>query len=95
MWSVGCFYGTGQELVKKAYEDSEKSGKCYEAYVNLVLDLEKIEEEKQMNAIGMYSILGRLDRLEKIVFETVDDTSDILTRLRNLEKAVLQPAEGE
>lgn len=95
MWSVGCFYGTGQELVKKAYEDSEKSGKCYEAYVNLVLDLEKIEEEKQMNAIGMYSILERLDRLEKIVFETVDDTSDILTRLRNLEKAVLQSAEGE
>ncbi|MCD3373103.1 hypothetical protein [Streptococcus equi] len=36
-----------------------------------------------MNAIGMYSILERLDRLEKIVFETVDDTSDILTRLRN------------
>ncbi|CAW93224.1 phage protein [Streptococcus equi subsp. equi] len=27
-----------------------------------------------MNAIGMYSILERLDRLEKIVFETVDDT---------------------
>lgn len=48
-----------------------------------------------MNAIGMYSILERLDRLEKTVFETVDDTSDILTRLRNLEKAVLQPTEGE
>lgn len=32
--------------------------------------------------------LERIDRLEKIVFEIVDDTSDILTRLRNLEKAV-------
>ncbi|HEL0797493.1 polymer-forming cytoskeletal protein [Streptococcus equi subsp. zooepidemicus] len=43
MWRVGCFYGTGEELVKKAYEDNEKSGRCYEAYVNLVLELEKIE----------------------------------------------------
>ena len=43
MWKVGCFYGTGQELIKKAYEDSEQSGKCYEAYVNLVLGLEKLD----------------------------------------------------
>ena len=44
MWKVGCFYGTGQELIEKAYEDSEKSGKCYEAYVNLVLELEKLDD---------------------------------------------------
>ena len=44
MWKVGCFYGTGAELIAKAYEDSELSGKCYEAYVNLVSDLEKIGE---------------------------------------------------
>ena len=43
MWTVGCFYGTGQELIKKAYADSENSGKHYEAYVNLVTELEKIE----------------------------------------------------
>ena len=42
MWKVGCFYGTGQELIEKAYQDSEQSGKCYEAYVNLVLELEKL-----------------------------------------------------
>ena len=42
MWKVGCFYGTGQELIEKAYQDSEKSGKCYEAYVNLVLEFEKL-----------------------------------------------------
>lgn len=24
MWSVGCFYGTGEELIEKAYKDSEK-----------------------------------------------------------------------
>ena len=32
-WKVGCFYGTGEELIAKAYKDSEKSGKCYEAIV--------------------------------------------------------------
>lgn len=32
-WKVGCFYGTGDELIKKAYDDSEASGKCYEAIV--------------------------------------------------------------
>ena len=33
MWKVGCFYGSGDELIKKAYADSELSGKCYEAIV--------------------------------------------------------------
>ena len=36
MWSVGCFYGTGEELIKKAYEDSEISGREYERIVNYV-----------------------------------------------------------
>lgn len=36
MWSVGCFYGTGEELIKKAYEDSEKNGREYERVVNYV-----------------------------------------------------------
>ena len=43
MWEVGCFYGTGAELIAKAYKDSEVSGKHYESYVNLVLELEKID----------------------------------------------------
>ena len=43
MWKVGCFYGTGQELIEKAYADSELSGKCYEAYVKLVEQLEEIQ----------------------------------------------------
>ncbi|MCI6871592.1 hypothetical protein [Streptococcus hyointestinalis] len=42
MWKVGCFYGTGEELIEKAYADSELSGKCYEAYVKLVEQLENI-----------------------------------------------------
>lgn len=36
MWSVGCFYGTGEELIEKAYKDSEKSGREYERVVNYV-----------------------------------------------------------
>ena len=49
-WVVGCFYGTGEELVKKAYADSELSGKCYEAIVRAVETIEaakaEVEEEK-------------------------------------------------
>ena len=44
-WSVGCFYGTGEELVAKAFNDSELSGKCYEAAVKFVEELERIKNE--------------------------------------------------
>ena len=33
MWRVGCFYGTGEELIKKAYADSKESGDKYKAIV--------------------------------------------------------------
>ena len=33
MWKVGCFYGTGEQLIEKAYNDSEKSGREYEKIV--------------------------------------------------------------
>ena len=36
MWSVGCFYGTGEELIKKAYADSEKKGREYARIVKYV-----------------------------------------------------------
>ena len=36
MWSVGCFYGTGEELIKKAYKDSELIGREYERVVRYV-----------------------------------------------------------
>lgn len=36
MWSVGCFYGTGNELIAKAYKDSESSGREYERIVKYV-----------------------------------------------------------
>lgn len=48
MWRVGCFYGTGEELIKKAYADSEKSGREYERivkYVESILADEKKNKE--------------------------------------------------
>ena len=36
MWSVGCFYGTGEELIKKAYDSFELSGIQYEKIVKYV-----------------------------------------------------------
>jgi hypothetical protein len=36
MWSVGCFFGTGKELIKSAYADSEKNGIEYERVVKYV-----------------------------------------------------------
>ena len=36
MWSVGCFYGTGEGLIAKAYKDSEISGREYERVVKYV-----------------------------------------------------------
>lgn len=35
-WKVGCFYGTGEELIAKAYEDSELSGREYKRVVDYV-----------------------------------------------------------
>ena len=45
-WKVGCFYGTGDELVRKAYSDSELSGKCYEAIVRAVEAIEAAKESE-------------------------------------------------
>ena len=45
MWCVDNFIGTGDKLIKKAYQESELSGKMYEMYVNLVIEQEKVEQE--------------------------------------------------
>lgn len=44
MWSVGCFFGTGEELIAKAYKDSELSGREYERVVNYVKSI--LEDSK-------------------------------------------------
>ena len=47
MWRVGCFYGTGEELIKKAYADSEKSGREYERIVKYVESILADEEKNK------------------------------------------------
>lgn len=42
MWAVGCFYGTGEELIKKARLDSKVKARYYALYVKLVKDLQKV-----------------------------------------------------
>ena len=46
-WKVGCFYGSGEELVAKAYEDSAKSGREYERVVNYVESILKEENNNK------------------------------------------------
>lgn len=41
LFRVGCFLGTGDELIEKAYKDSQLSGDCYEASVLYVQMLEQ------------------------------------------------------
>ena len=43
MWKVGCFYGTGEELIEKAYKDSELSGREYERVVKYVESILKFQ----------------------------------------------------
>lgn len=41
MWKVGCFYGTGKELIAKAYKDSKVSGREYERVVKYVEQIKR------------------------------------------------------
>ena len=50
MWRVGCFRGTGEELIAKAYKDSELSGKCYEAIVRAAETIEAAQAETKGEA---------------------------------------------
>lgn len=42
LFRVGCFLGTGDELIAKAYKDSQLSGDCYKASVQYVQELEQV-----------------------------------------------------
>lgn len=44
MWRAGDFYGTGEELIQKAYQDSEESGREYERIVKYVEEILKEEQ---------------------------------------------------
>lgn len=47
MWKVGCFYGTGEELIEKAYKDSELSGREYKRVVDYVESILRDEKLKK------------------------------------------------
>ena len=47
MWKVGCFYGTGEELIAKAEKDSELSGREYRRVVEYVESI--LKDEKLLN----------------------------------------------
>lgn len=47
MWAVGCFRGTGEELIAKAYGDSMLSGQCYMAIVRAQEAIDKAIEKAQ------------------------------------------------
>ena len=47
MWKVGCFYGTGEELIAKAEKDSELSGREYRRVVEYVENI--LKDEKKAN----------------------------------------------
>ena len=49
MWKVGCFYGTGEKLIKKAYKDSELSGREYKRVVNYMEFIESIYKNNTKN----------------------------------------------
>ena len=55
MWKVGCFYGTGKELVEKAYKDSELSGREYERAVKYVESI-LADEKKQRKQLKSYML---------------------------------------
>ena len=48
-WKVGCFYGSGEELIAKAYKDSEKSGREYERVVKYVESILQEEDNGNRN----------------------------------------------
>lgn len=61
MWCVGCFYGTGQELIEKAYADSETSGKNYEKYVNFVEGKQPLKKKITITTDDKRKLIDILD----------------------------------
>ena len=63
MWSVGCFYGTGKELIDKAYKDSDLSGKEYKRvvdYVNSILNVNEYDNIRKNIKERLFSKMRKL-----------------------------------
>lgn len=59
-WCVGCFYGTGKNLIAKAYKDSKLSGREYERVVKFV------EKIKGATRPSLWKRIKRLLKNDKI-----------------------------
>ena len=63
MWSVGCFYGTSNELIKKAYKDSELSGKEYKRVVDYVNSILNVNEYDNIRKNIKERLLSKIRKL--------------------------------
>jgi len=93
MWKVGCFYGTGDELIAKAYEDGKVKGREYERIVKYVegedkhytQTLEKTWKptQKQLNAIKLAKSFVTDDfGANPTLSETLNELLEQLKKLR-------------
>ena len=64
MWSVGCFYDTGEELIDKAYKDSELSGREYEKVVKYVESILKDSETIELDNDKLYKLYTNINQTE-------------------------------
>ena len=62
MWRTGCFLGTGEELIKKAYNDTKEKGEQFKLLVEYVEKAYALREGKKKK-----SLLSKLLRFLKIV----------------------------
>lgn len=60
MWTVGCFYGNGKGLIKKAYKDSDKSGYWYKEAVDYVGRIDKIDYSKKSKKSLFRRLLSKI-----------------------------------
>lgn len=60
MWATGCFYGTSEELVKKAYNDSVEKGDQFKLLVRYVEKAYALREWKNNSFIGrLFKFIGK------------------------------------
>lgn len=63
MWSVGCFYGTSNELIEKAYKDSKLSGKEYKRVVDYVNSILNVNEYDNIRKNIKERLLSKMRKL--------------------------------
>jgi hypothetical protein len=74
-WCVGCFYGTGEELIKKAYADSGQKGREYERVVKYV---ENVLSDSHLKEDAQHS-LQQIDK-SNVSIKEIDNLLDILSQ---------------